>query len=86
MKIIEKKTWPEFFRKVKDGKKNVEIRLADFKIKKDDILVLREWNPKKRSYTGWIVKRRVGAVHKVNMFKFHSLSELKKYGLYAIEF
>ena len=52
MKIIEKKTWPEFFRKVKSGQKNVELRLADFKIKKGDILVLREWNPKKESYTG----------------------------------
>lgn len=84
-KFIEKKTWPEFFNKVKAGQKNVEIRLADFKVKKGDILVFREWDNKKKKYTGKIVNRKVKAVHKVNMFKFHTLAEIKKYGLYAIE-
>ncbi len=36
---------------MKTGKKNVELRLADFKIKAGDILVLKEWNPKKKTYT-----------------------------------
>ncbi|QQG45029.1 MAG: DUF3850 domain-containing protein [Candidatus Sungiibacteriota bacterium] len=85
MRTITKKTWPEYFKKVRARKKNVELRLADFKISKGDILLLQEWDPKKKIFTGRSVKRRVAAVHKVNMAKFHSQKKLTKYGLYAIE-
>ena len=84
-KIIKKKTWPEFFAKVKNRQKNVEIRLADFKVVRGDSLFLEEWDPEKKQYTGRTVQRKVRAVHKVNPFKFHSAAELKKSGLYAIE-
>jgi len=85
MAEIHKKIWPKWFKLIKARKKNVELRLADFRIKPGDILVLEEWNPKKKQYTGRIIKRKVKFVHKVNLFEFYKYKELKKYGNYLIE-
>lgn len=85
MRTIIKKTWPEYFKKVWARKKNVEVRLADFKISRGDVLLLREWDPKKKIFTGRSVKRKITAVHKVDIMKFHSPKKLRKYGVYAIE-
>lgn len=85
MRIIEKKIWPGFFRQVKSRRKNVELRLADFRVGRGDTLLLREWDPKHRRYTGLLLRRRVKAVHHVDMMKFHSVAEMRRYGLYAIE-
>ena len=85
MAIIEKKIWPEYFAKVKRREKNVDLRLADFRVKKGDWFMLREWNPKEKRYTGQSLKRKVSQVYKFGLLKFHTLKELKKYGLYVIE-
>ena len=52
MRKVRKKIWPKWFKIMKAKKKNVELRLADFNIKKGDILILEEWDPKKKEYTG----------------------------------
>ncbi|HPO75467.1 MAG TPA: DUF3850 domain-containing protein [Candidatus Pacearchaeota archaeon] len=52
MAIIKKKILPKYFDLVKSGKKKFELRLADFKIKEGDVLILEEWDPKKKEYTG----------------------------------
>ena len=52
MKIIKKKTWPEYFELVLAGKKRFDLRVADFDIEEGDTLVLEEWNPKTKEYTG----------------------------------
>ena len=39
------KTWPVFFRDVKEGRKLFEIRLDDRKYEVDDVLILLEWDP-----------------------------------------
>ncbi len=85
--IIEKKTWPDLFQKVKNNKKHFDVRLADFKIKKGDILVLRKWNPKTKKYTGKKLKFKTGFVFKIpkDMKKFYSNTNIKKYGFYIIE-
>ncbi|MBI2055669.1 MAG: DUF3850 domain-containing protein [Candidatus Sungbacteria bacterium] len=85
MRTVEKKIWPEFFERVKARKKNVEFRLADFPIAAGDTLRLREWDPKRKAYTGRTLARTVKAVHKVQMFNFHPVADIKKYGVYAIE-
>ena len=41
MATIHKKIWPKWFNLIKKGKKNVEFRLADFKLKEGDTLVLK---------------------------------------------
>lgn len=58
MAIIEKKIWPRYFELVESGKKRCEVRLADFRIKEGDTLILREWDPKKKEYTGRKIKRK----------------------------
>ncbi len=41
--ITKKKSWPEIFQKVVEGRKNVELRLADFECKPGDTIILEEW-------------------------------------------
>ena len=55
---IKKKTWPEYFQLVKNGKKKVDIRLADFEIKPGDTLVLEEFDPETNTYTGRTIKKK----------------------------
>lgn len=85
--LIEKKTWPEYFKLIKSGKKNFEVRLADFRCKPGDILILREWDPKTKKYTGRNLKRKVRFVLKTKVAeKFYRKKDIKKYGLQVISF
>jgi len=86
MAIVKKKIWPKYFKLVKQGKKNCEIRLADFRLKVGDWLVLEEWDPEKKEYTGKSIKRKVKRLTKINLFDFYKVKDLKKYGIYLIEF
>jgi len=64
MKKIEKKIRPEYFQEILDGKKTFELRLNDFDIDEGDILVLKEWNPETKDYTGRELEKEVGYVGK----------------------
>jgi len=86
MKRVRKKIWPRWFKIMKAKKKNVELRLADFNIKKGDILILEEWNPKKKEYTGKMLRKKVKRVIKFNPLDFYTAKDIKKYGCYLIEF
>jgi len=86
MKVIRKKIWPKWFEIMKAKKRNAELRLADFKIKPSDILLLEEWDPKKKEYTGKLLRKRVKKVIKLNLLDFYTAKDLKKYGCYLIEF
>jgi len=77
---IEKKCWTEFFEKVLSGEKNFEVRLADFECRAGDVLVLREWDPKTREYTGRQIEKTVGFVLKTKDLSFWSKEEVDKYG------
>ncbi len=81
---IEKKTTPEFFKEVKSGKKNFDVRLADWKCKPGDVLILREWNPKTGNYTGRKIEKKVTYVLKTKNLKFFSKKDIEKYGLQII--
>ena len=83
---VEKKTWPELFRDVYDGKKKFDLRLADFEIKQDDILVLREWDPSIKEYTGREIEKTVTYVLKTKDWDFQSEEDIKKYGNQIIQF
>ena len=86
MTEIKKKCWPEFFELVLSGKKNAEIRLADFGLRAGDTLILEEWDPKTKKYTGRKLQKRVKALQRVDVSKFHSMEEIRKNGFYLIEF
>ncbi|OHA16451.1 MAG: hypothetical protein A3C79_02405 [Candidatus Taylorbacteria bacterium RIFCSPHIGHO2_02_FULL_45_28] len=64
MKKVEKKVWPEYFQQIVDNKKTFELRLNDFEIEEGDTLVLKEWDPKTKSYTGREIEKEVGYVGK----------------------
>lgn len=81
---IHKKVWPDLFRLLRTKRKNVEIRLADFKLRQGDVLVLEEWHPKTRQYTGRSVERKVGMLLKFNLTKWNPIADIKKYGHYLI--
>jgi len=83
---IEKKTVPEFFQKILDGDKTFELRLADWECKANDILVLHEWDPKKKEYTGRQIEKKVTYVLKTKEIKFFPKEDVEKHGFQVIAF
>ncbi|KKQ97270.1 MAG: hypothetical protein UT24_C0002G0020 [Candidatus Woesebacteria bacterium GW2011_GWB1_39_12] len=87
MRRIEKKAWSELFEKVRTGEKTFDLRLDDFRCKVGDILILREWNPKEKKYTGRVLERKVTFVLKSkDVLKFWSEEEIAKHGFQVIAF
>jgi len=82
---IKKKTWPKYFQEILEGKKKFEVRLADFGIREGDILILEEYDPEKKEYTGRAIKKQVGFITKFNPSEAHSQEEIEKYGFWEIE-
>lgn len=50
-KVIELKTWPEYFEDLNRGK-TFEIRKDDREFKVRDFIILKEWVPEREIYTG----------------------------------
>ena len=86
MKRIEKKVWPEYFQLVADGVKMYELRLADFDCKPGDTLVLKEWDPQTKEYTGRELEKQVTFVGKTKGQTFWSQEEVEQYGFQVISF
>lgn len=85
MKTISKKTWPEYFEAVKSGKKNFDLRLNDFEVNEGDTLILEEWNPKTKKYTGRKIERRVAYVKKFKIDElFWPEEEVKEKGIIVV--
>jgi hypothetical protein len=81
---IEKKVWPELFKELASGNKTFELRLDDFECKQGDILVLREWDPKTKQYTGKFLEKNVGFVLKMKNVKFFTKEDVEKFGYQII--
>ncbi len=87
MKTIEKKVWPEYFQQILDGSKTFELRLNDFDIEEGDTLVLKEWSPDTKDYTGRILEKKVGYVGKWkidDLTVFWSRDSIEEKGLQII--
>lgn len=82
---IKKKCWPELFQKILDGKKNSDVRLADFEIKEGDILILEEYNPETKKYTGRTIRKKVKNLIKLKLTEFNSVDDINKFGHWLIE-
>ncbi|MEK6951282.1 MAG: DUF3850 domain-containing protein [Nanoarchaeota archaeon] len=83
---IEKKVWPEYFQKILEGVKTYELRLADFECVPGDTLVLKEWDPQTRNYTGRVIEKRVTYVGKTKNLPFWSKEEIEQHGFQIIAF
>ena len=83
MAEIHKKIWPGYFEEVLSGKKKFELRLNDFDIQEGDSLVLEEWDPEKKEYTGRKVEKKVTSIlkFKPDELPFYSPEEVQKHGL-----
>lgn len=86
MAKIEKKVWPKYFEAISKGIKNFEVRLADFECKEGDILILREWDPRKKDYTGRTIQKKITYIVKTKDLPFWSKEEIEKYGYQIIGF
>ncbi len=87
MKEIHKKIWPEYFEAVLSGKKNFELRLNDFDVNEGDTLILEEWDPKTRQYTGRSVARRASYVGRWtldDLAKFWPETDIREKGIQII--
>ena len=83
--VIKKKIWSEYFDLVASGKKKFELRLNDFDVKEGDMLVLEEWDPKKKKYTGRKLRKKVKYDLKFKLDNFGQKKEIEKKGLYVIQ-
>jgi hypothetical protein len=55
----ELKSWPEYFKPVQDGRKTFELRRDDRDFAVGDVLLMREWDPERKEYTGNEIRRSV---------------------------
>lgn len=81
---IAKKVWPQYFKAILEGKKNFEIRLDDFECKEGDTLILKEWDPQTKRYTGKEITKKVTYVTKTKDITFWSREDIEKYGFQVI--
>ena len=81
---IEKKVWPKYFQEILDGDKTFELRLADWECNKGDILILKEWDPETKEYTGRIIEKEVGYIGKTKNLDFWEKEDVEKYGFQII--
>ncbi len=81
---IEKKVWPEYFQKILDGSKTFELRLADWVCKPGDVLVLLEWDPKTKEYTGRKLEKEITYVLKTKEVDLWPEEDVEKYGYQII--
>ncbi|MCL5440576.1 MAG: DUF3850 domain-containing protein [Candidatus Marsarchaeota archaeon] len=86
MSIIEKKVWPEFFGLILSGKKSFELRLADFECNPGDVLMLREYDPGTKKYTGRSIEKTVVYVMETKGQRFWDEKDVKKHGFQVIGF
>ena len=86
MAIINKKCWPEWFKKFCSGERTFELRLADFDLKTGDTLVLEEYNPETKQYTGRKANFECKRVERSaqDPLQFYSIDDVRKYGFWII--
>ncbi len=85
MSVVKKKIWPKFFEDIQSGRKKFELRLADFDVKEGDTLILEEWNPQTKQYTGKTLEKKVNYLLKFDLDAFGQKKEVEEKGFYVIQ-
>jgi len=81
---IKKKIWPKYFNLVVAGKKQFELRVADFDIEEGDTLILEEWDPETKEYTGRKIKKQAKYILKFKLDDFGQRKEAEEHGFFVI--
>jgi ribosomal protein S17 len=81
---IEKKVDKPFFDKMVSGEKNFELRIADWSCKVGDTLVISEWDPETKEFTGRTLEKQVTYVLKTKDIDFWTKEEIEKFGFMVI--
>lgn len=82
---IEKRVRSKYFKDVLEGRKGFEVRLADFRCKPGDVLVLKEQDISGNRLTGRKIECEVlYKFNTKNMLKFHTKKEIDKHGLVVL--
>jgi hypothetical protein len=76
MTTHELKTWPMFFERVSDGTKDWEFRPDDRDYQIGDKLLLREWRPIRREYSGCTLTVEVYEIVRADGFCAMRIKEL----------
>ncbi|MDO8621610.1 MAG: DUF3850 domain-containing protein [bacterium] len=82
----EKKIQPPSFQAILDGRKTWELRLADWECAPGDVLVLREWDPERKEYTGRILEKEVTYVGTTKGITLWPKEDIERYGYQIIGF
>lgn len=82
---IRKKIWPEYFKLLRSKRRNCEVRLADFECKEGDVLMLEEYDPKTKKYTGRTLRKKIIRLSRLDLLKFYNLKDLQEKGIYIME-
>lgn len=85
MATHKKKIHPEYFDLITSGVKKFEFRVADFEVKEGDILILEEWDPKTKKYTGRSMSKKAGYIKRLKLDSFGQKDLIEKYGFYVIQ-
>ena len=83
---INKKTWMPYFQEILEDNKTFDARLANFDCKVGDILILKEYDPKTKKYTGRKIEKKITFVLNTKLQKIWSQSDIKKHGLLILSF
>ncbi len=83
MSIIHKKCWPQEFDALLSGSKQFDLRLHDFEIQVGDTLVLEEWGPLTKTYTGRTIEKKVTYLlpFKTDTLPYWSEDDIHTHGL-----
>ena len=62
----------------------IKLRVADFDMKEGDTLVLEEWDPKTKQYTGRKIEKQAKYILKFKLDDFGQKKEAEEHGFYVI--
>ena len=82
----EKKILPVHFEPILDGRKTYEVRLADWACSPGDVLVLREWDPMTKTYTGRAIEKVVTYVGRTKDAAHWPQEDIDQHGFQIIGF
>ena len=82
-KVIEKKTYSDYFELVLNGSKTYDLRLDDFDCQPGDTLKFVEID-ENRNLTGRTISKKVGFVGKTKDINYWTDEDIKKYGYQII--